>query len=547
MTANEFLKKFQVFAAAPGAVDKIRELVLRMATSGRIAEQDPSDPPASELLEQIVRIRDKRIRAGTAKSRVQGRPIAVGDTGPIPESWVRRTIAQVCDLQTGATPSRDVHSYFGGDIPWLVSGDVNLGEIHGCRGRITDSGLCNSNCKIIPANSVLIALNGQGKTRGTVAITRIPAALNQSLVAMIPYAADLLLPEFIFWNLRSRYYAIRDITGQDQRRGLNMKLVGDMSLPIPPVREQKRIVAKVNELMALCDRLEAQQKERETRHNVLARASLSRFAVAPTPANLTFLFHESYTIPPGDLRKSILTLAVRGMLVPQGPKSDAATETVSEVTKTFRADDPHITPFDLPNGWYWLRVADAFEVAGGIQKTPERTPRQNAFPYVGVANVYRGRLELAVVKQFELAPGELEKKRLEQGDLLIIEGNGSFNEIGRCAKWNGEISDCVHQNHVIRCRPRDSRISDFVLLFLNSPDGTRIMQQLAITSSGLYSLSVGKIRQIGFPLPPLAEQRRIVAKVDQLMALVDDLETQLAASRATAAKLLDAIVGELTA
>ena len=95
-----------------------------------------------------------------------------------------------------------------------------------------------------------------------------------------------------------------------------------MTVPLPPLAEQKRIVAKVDELMALCDRLEAQQQERETRHAALARASLARFADAPTPANLKFLFHKSYAIPPADLRKSILTLAVQGKLVPQDPNDE---------------------------------------------------------------------------------------------------------------------------------------------------------------------------------------------------------------------------------
>ena len=97
------------------------------------------------------------------------------------------------------------------------------------------------------------------------------------------------------------------------------------SNPLPPLAEQKRIVAKVDELMALCDRLEAQQNERETRHAALARASLARFADAPTPANLNFLFHDAYTIDPADLRKSILTLAVQGKLVPQDPNDERCT------------------------------------------------------------------------------------------------------------------------------------------------------------------------------------------------------------------------------
>ena len=102
-----------------------------------------------------------------------------------------------------------------------------------------------------------------------------------------------------------------------------------LAIPLPPLAEQKRIVAKVDELMALCDRLEAQQQERETRHAALARASLARFADAPTPANLKFLFHKSYTIAPADLRKSILTLAVQGKLVPQDPNDEPAEQLLS--------------------------------------------------------------------------------------------------------------------------------------------------------------------------------------------------------------------------
>lgn len=307
-------------------------------------------------------------------------------------------------------------------------------------------------------------------------------------------------------------------------------------------------MAKVDELMALCDRLEQQQQERETRHTVLARASLARFADTPTPANLEFLFHKSYDITPADLRKTILTLAVQGKLVPRDPNDQPAEKWFDDAKKSEHGEMGEVDepPFSLPAGWVWLDVASVFEVAGGIQKTPRRNPRSNAFPYLGVSNVYRGRLDLTNVRQFELEPGELERRRLEAGDLLIIEGNGSFNEIGRCAKWNGEIEDCVHQNHVIRCRPCDARISDFVLLFLNSPNGMEIMQRLAITSSGLYSLSVGKIRKIGIPIPPLAEQRRIVAKVDELMALVDELETQLATACDAGRNLLAAVVAKLS-
>lgn len=240
---------------------------------------------------------------------------------------------------------------------------------------------------------------------------------------------------------------------------------------------------------------------------------------------------------------------MRGKLVEQDPRDESAAEWYRRASKRVLSAECAlgVPQFQLPFGWLWLRVASVFDVAGGIQKTPHRTPLNNAFPYLGVSNVYRGRLDLSKVKEFELEPGELQRRKLEAGDLLIIEGNGSFSEIGRCAKWNGEINDCVHQNHVIRCRPFDTAISNFTILFLNSPNGMEIMQRLAITSSGLYSLSVGKIRQIEIPIPPLAEQQRIVAKVDELMAICDQLEAQITVTEQDSRRFLESVLADALA
>ena len=182
------------------------------------------------------------------------------------------------------------------------------------------------------------------------------------------------------------------------------------------------------------------------------------------------------------------------------------------------------TENQVPIGWTWALVEHCFTVTGGIQKTPARIPKHNPYPYLGVRNVYRGQLDLANVKQFELMDGELEKFRLQAADILIVEGNGSADEIGRCAVWHCEIENCVHQNHLIRCRPKLSELTPYVALYLNSPNGTAEMKRLAVTSAGLFNLSVGKIKKIPFPMPPLAEQHRIVAKVGELMAVCDRLE-----------------------
>ena len=145
----------------------------------------------------------------------------------------------------------------------------------------------------------------------------------QSCTFTLSSARQRYLNEFLRLAINARLDAIsRDAQSRSTQARHRQANLEQYSIPLPPLAEQKRIVAKVDELMALCDRLEAQQQERETRHAALARASLARFADAPTPANLNFLFHKSYAIPPADLRKSILTLAVQGKLVPQDPNDE---------------------------------------------------------------------------------------------------------------------------------------------------------------------------------------------------------------------------------
>ena len=161
------------------------------------------------------------------------------------KGWVVKKIGEVCDLMTGGTPSKSKPEYFkDGKIKWIVSGDIHKKEIFDCEGRITEDGMENSNAKYLPVNSIMIALNGQGKTRGTVAMLRTKATCNQSLVSISPKVKTELMPEYIFCYLQGQYDEIRRITGDsgNDRRGLNMPLIRNISVPIAPFSEQKKIV-----------------------------------------------------------------------------------------------------------------------------------------------------------------------------------------------------------------------------------------------------------------------------------------------------------------
>jgi type I restriction enzyme S subunit len=180
------------------------------------------------------------------------------------QGWEVKKLGDLCNLMTGGTPTRSKPEYFiDGEIKWLVSGDIHKTEIYDCAGRITNEAMANSNAKYLPINSVIIALNGQGKTRGTVALLRVKATCNQSLVSIFPKHINEILPEYIYCNLHGRYDEIRRITGDDgnDRRGLNMPLIRNIEIPLPPLKKQQRIVAILDEAFAVIAKAKANAEQ----------------------------------------------------------------------------------------------------------------------------------------------------------------------------------------------------------------------------------------------------------------------------------------------
>lgn len=196
------------------------------------------------------------------------------------DGWEEKKIGDLCDLMTGGTPSRSKIEYFkNGNIKWLVSGDVKMKEIFDCDGRITELGLENSNVRYLPVNSVIIALNGQGKTRGTVAMLRTKATCNQSLVSIYPKDINRILPEYIYHNLNARYNEIRKITGDtgNDRRGLNMPLIRNIKLSYPTsTKEQEKLVKKFNEFSQETKKLEKIYKQKLVDLEELKKSILSK-------------------------------------------------------------------------------------------------------------------------------------------------------------------------------------------------------------------------------------------------------------------------------
>jgi type I restriction enzyme S subunit len=325
-------------------------------------------------------------------------------------------------------------------------------------------------------------------------------------------------------------------------------------------------VAKVDELMALCDRLEAQQQEREEQASQLARASLARFADAPTPANLEYLFHSSFIIPPSSLRRSILTLAVQGKLVPQDPNDEPAEEIVAgiagDVAKAVRAKRMRNSrpipayedefPFDLPVGWTWAPLGTLTAAEDGAMcdgpfgsklKTEHYIPTKGfavlRLGNIGVGYFIHGKEGHISREHFESLPSN----HTAPGDLLVA---GLADPLVRCCEIPPDIGPAVNKSDCFRVRVSERMERSYVRHYLNSPIAKAFAAE---ENHGMTRerINLANAKALPVSIPPLAEQRRIVAKVEQLMALVDALETQLAASRATAANLFSALVAELTA
>ena len=177
--------------------------------------------------------------------------------------------------------------------------------------------------------------------------------------------------------------------------------------------------------------------------------------------------------------------------------------------------------------WKHARIGEVAQVISGLTKSPKRVALPDKFPYLRVANVYANELRLDSIETIGVAGKELEKLLLRRGDLLVVEGNGSPDQIGRVALWDGSIANCVHQNHLIKVRLGSDVLPEWALVWLLSPSGRREIEQVSASTSGLHTLSTGKISRLPIPVPPLEQQRRIVAEVDRCLSIVREVEAQI--------------------
>ncbi|WP_263810298.1 MULTISPECIES: restriction endonuclease subunit S [Salinibacter] len=562
MTLRTLLDRFDLLMDTPESVPKLRRFILQLAVRGRLTERRSSDTPAEELLDPIRSEKKRLYDDGTIRKSQAKLPELAKNGESLPNGWISIELERAGvvnprhdadeDTKASFVPMKRIEDGVGDGHtteirPW---GEIRRGYTHFMEG---DVGLA----KITPCfqnrKSTVFRDLENGMGAGTT-----------ELYVFRPLAGTIL-PEFVLSFFQSQGFieeGVSRMTGTAGQKRVPREYVEQSLLPLPPLEEQQRIVEAVDRLMDECDALEEQQERERTLQVQVGTAATEALqsaedaeALRPAWERVREHFDTVTATPEGvdALRQTILQLAVQGRLTKRDPAdtpADVLLEQIQEekqrlydageIRKPKDSSPVEDEPFKLPPGWQWSRVNDICEIRGGIQKTPDREPQNNPYPYLRVANVQRNKLVLDEIKHFELYEGDLEKWRLQYGDILVVEGNGSESEIGRCAMWREEIPDCVHQNHLIRCRSIKTDMARYIMLYLNSAYGIEEMKQRAVTTSGLYNLSVGKIRSIAIPIPPLNEQKRILEKATPLRSVCNDLEDLLSDSAEHGEQLLKA-------
>jgi type I restriction enzyme, S subunit len=412
----------------------------------------------------------------------------------LPEGWVHELLSTLAQWGSGGTPSRNNLAYYGGNIPWIKTGELGQGIITDTEEKITELGLQNSSAKIFPKGSVAVAM--YGATIGKTAILDIDAATNQACAVGIP-VEGLTTKEYLFYYLTSQKDAFVKAGQGGAQPNISQTVIKNWPVPLAPLNEQKQIADKLDRLLAKVDAC----RERCDRIPLI----LKRF------------------------RQSVLAAAISG-----------------ELTEDWREEISVSGEFNslygsLPAGWEWKLIREVGRVQLGRQRAPKYHSGKYMRPYLRVQNIFEDRIDLSDVMEMDFSPDDFERYQLHFGDILLNEGQSPVF-LGRPAMYRDDLPGACFTNSLIRFRAFDTVNRDFALLvFRHYLHCGRFQKESTITTN-IAHLSAGRFSNIEFPLPPLKEQQEIVRRVEKLFTFADRLESRYQAARAKCDRLTPALL-----
>ena len=532
MELETFLGKLGLLANTTDAVDKLRGLVLELAVQGKLSKQQDTDAKELVWLKLVQQL----------ERDISTNKLEIEQPFEIPSWWRWSTLESLGDTKPRNDGPDNAKCSF---VPMtLIPTEYGQSALHEVRvwGEIKKGYTHFQNGDVVMAKITPCFQNGK-----SVIIKGLTGGFGAGTTELHVFrrTTDGVLPEFVSLYLKTPGFIGRGIprmTGTAGQKRIPSSYFSKSPIPLPPLAEQRRIVAKVDELMALCDRLEAQLKERDVNQAALAKAALTKFTEDPTPENLQLLFQPSYAITAADLRKCILKLAILGKLVPQDPKDQPPTIPYGG---RLAGEAECVSRLKLPDTWLLARFDSILMVLkNGFNGKPNKV--LSKFKITRIETIARETIDLSRVGYADSLPDDiLNKHAVLKGDILFSHIN-SEPHLGKTAICTIDDPTLIHGVNLLLIRPIagiDSAYLNITLRELRAAGYFVSIAQRAVNQASINQKNLGKTP---IPIPPLSEQRQIVKRVEQLMILVDALERQLEASRTTGEKLLAAMVAELT-
>ena len=479
----------------------LRERILDLAMRGKLVPQDPSDEPASVLLEKIKAEKAELVKEKKIK-KSKPLPVITDDEKPfdIHDSWEWVRLNDVGVWAAGATPSRRHPEYYGGNIPWLKTGDLNDGVVNETTEKITELGVKNSSVKVNKPGNVLIAM--YGATIGKLGIVGSQELVtNQACCGCSLF--DGVYNWYLFYYLLSSRKRLIDLGSGGAQPNISKNKIEKFTFPLPPLSEQSRIAAKIAQLFALLRKVETSTQQ----------------------------YAELQTL----LKSKMLDLAMRGKLVKQDPNDEPASvllekikaekaELVKEKKIKKSKPLPPITdeekPFDIPDSWEWVRLGD---VTSAITKGTTPKGGKDAYIDKGIKfyraeNIKNYSITYKPIKYIssDINKNQLKRSQLKLNDLLITIA-GTLGNVA-IVKENNLPSNVNQAIAIVRLINRDSFNEEY-LSYALSNQSSEIIKRKKTTS--IPNLTLQQIAEAIIPIPPLSEQSRVIAKIAQLFSLLN--------------------------
>ena len=541
-------------------IKKLRELILELAVRGKLVPQDSSDEPASALLERIAAEKARLVNDKVIK-KPKTLPELSEEEMPfeLPPRWAWDKLGNLStDIHYGYTASakNELEGVRLLRITDIQNDRVSWDAVPGCEIDETKS----SNY-LLANDDILIARTG-GTIGKSYLVENIGVkAVFASYLIRVKRIATMHAP-FIKTYLGSQLYwkQLYDNASGTGQPNVNATALKSLAVSIPPLAEQHRIVVKVDELMALCDQLEQQTEASIDAHATLVETLLKTLTDSADAAELEqnwtrianhfdTLFTTEHSIDL--LKQTVLQLAVMGKLVPQDPNDEPASVLLEKIAaekaqlikekkikkqKPLPPIDEDEQPFALPEGWEWCQFGNA--TYSRLGKMLDKAKNKGEWKrYLRNTNVQWQKIDLSDLKEMRLEETELEEYSLRTGDLLICEGGVP----GRCAIWSHSEEDIYFQKALHRARAFSGVMPEYLEICLTVDAHNESLSNL-FTGATIKHLPGDKLAKYVIPLPPTNEQHRIVAKVDQLMGLCDQVKVRLQQAQQTQLHLADALV-----